>query len=800
MKWLRSPAVRISLGLVLLTVSLVLAADMLGLVPDDVGNMIESRRKFCESLAVQCSLAAQTGDLATVETTLDVVVERNDDILSAGLRRPEGELMTSAGEHESLWPADGGDDKPSPSRARVPIFRDNECWATVEVRFQNLTEGGLVGLWARPVVRLVAFLATAGFVAYLTFLRKTLKALDPTQVVPGRVHLALDALAEGVVLLDRQGDIVLANAAFQRLTDRKESDLMGRRLDELSWTVPRTDRPVEMYPWRIDDPERHDPAGQSMTLDNHQTFMVKATPIRDDKGHHRGTLATFDDLTQIEETNDQLKEMLRELAESRNAIRRQNRELQVLATRDPLTGCLNRRSFFERFEAAFESANRYGHSLACMMIDLDNFKSVNDRYGHSVGDQVLRGLGDLLREIAGESEEVCRYGGEEFCVLLPHHDIAKAVETAERIREAVSARQFAGLEVSVSAGVSALAQGSRTIEELLDRADKALYVAKNTGRNRVIRWNAMIRDCIELGAADAGGGDTPTESEQTISSQTVSSLMHALAHRDAATAEHGRQVATLCVAAADGMMSSRQIGLLEVAGQLHDIGKLGVPDTILFKNGPLTEAEWETMRDHQRRGVEMIASSLKSPELTEIVRTSHAWFDGHPRDDTLPAGEDIPAGARLLAIADAFCAMISHRPYARTMSPEEAFDELRRCAPRQFDPVLVERFVDAVTSRNLVSQMQLEKASRLALARDAERLTMAVHASDIDTAVAIAGRIAESSRRLGLKRVAVLASQLSQCAMPGRCASNKLRRLADRLSLACFALKEDDDADDSAAA
>ena len=192
-----------------------------------------------------------------------------------------------------------------------------------------------------------------------------------------------------------------------------------------------------------------------------RTFMVNGAPIIDVQGKTRGALATFDDVTKIEAQNTQLQKMLNALKKSRDEVHRQNQALQVLATQDPLTRCLNRRAFYERFEMEYNRAQRYGKDLCCIMIDIDHFKSINDKYGHPVGDKVLQKVSMTLQDGLRDSDVLCRYGGEEFCIILPECGIAGAHQTAERIRSAVADGIHSGVHVTVSLGVSSVGSNSR---------------------------------------------------------------------------------------------------------------------------------------------------------------------------------------------------------------------------------------------------------------------------------------------------------------------------------------------------
>jgi putative nucleotidyltransferase with HDIG domain len=245
----------------------------------------------------------------------------------------------------------------------------------------------------------------------------------------------------------------------------------------------------------------------------------------------------------------------------------------------------------------------------------------------------------------------------------------------------------------------------------------------------------------------------------------VTALMSALRYRDGKTADHSTRVADLCVTIAKGLMPLRECFLVEVAAMLHDIGKLGVPDAILLKPGPLTEEEWKLMRTHDQMGVEIISAAFGSEELTEIVRAHHAWFSGNPDNPGLPTGESIPLGARILAIADAFDAMISDRPYHTPKTREQAYAELRRYSGKQFDPKLVERFIQIISSGSLARDAQsltVSQQSALRIRLEIERLACAIDEKDLSMLSAMASRIAAVAAKDGLSEIAGVATQLGK--------------------------------------
>jgi HD-GYP domain-containing protein (c-di-GMP phosphodiesterase class II) len=314
-------------------------------------------------------------------------------------------------------------------------------------------------------------------------------------------------------------------------------------------------------------------------------------------------------------------------------------------------------------------------------------------------------------------------------------------------------------------GVSGIELNARDPQDLLDQADKSLYVSKRTGRNRSTRWD-QIPPGVEL--AEKQAIEAPREDGKLpIPFHAVTALMSALAHRDASTADHCQRVADLCVATGKGLMSVQETFVLEVAAMLHDIGKLGVPDAILLKPGPLTEEEWTIMRTHDQMGVEIISAAFGSKELTEIVRTHHAWFSGNPENVGLPTGQDIPLGARILSIADAYDAMVSERPYHRPKTRERAFEELRKFSGKQFDPSLVERLIEQVVQRDAERggpNVKMPQQMALRIRLEIERLACAVEERDMAMLTAMAGHIAAVAAKDGLPEIAGVASTLERSA------------------------------------
>ena len=789
-----APDIRISLGLALFTMTLLMGVDMLGVLPDPNKAVLDLRKKTCESLAVYASLAVQKEDLRAIQTTLDVLKQRNEDILSAALRKNSGTVVAKVGDHERNW-NNSNNESSTATNVQVPIIKGNARWGTFEVSFKAAHANLLEELWDKPVVKLLVLIVPFAFLGFYLLMKKTLRHLDPSAVVPERVKVALDSLVEGVVLMDHQERIVLANKAFEKTVGDFKGSLTGQKASDLNWTAARSREHVKDFPWQQAMRQGTSQMAVPLTLQNGEsnarTFMVNGAPIFDGAGKMRGALATFDDVTLIEKKNTELQDMLNALEKSRDEIRRQNQELQVLATQDPLTRCLNRRAFFERFEAEFGRSQRYGHSLSCLMVDIDHFKSINDKHGHPVGDKVLQQVSSILLDCVRNSDIVCRYGGEEFCIVLPETDGQGGLHTAERIRRTIASKSISGIGVTVSLGVSSSDSEPANPSELLNRADKALYAAKKSGRDRVVSYSEEIARLPEKDTGTSASWESEKKAADVhIPHHVVNALMLALEHRDLATAEHSRQVADLSVAAGHGLMSINECFVLEIAGLLHDIGKLGVPDSILLKPGPLTAEEWQVMRDHERRSVDVIASTFLSPELVEIVKNHSHRYDGSSSHKPYPSRfkeKDIPLGARILNIADAFSAMVSHRPYRQARSYEEAYQELRRCAGTQFDPELVEHFIAVVSARDESRRRGKEALSdsiKLEIGREVEKIFAAVNNSSLAALSASAEHLATRATKYGLTQIADTALEIEKAAVD-KCDQMEIVQLTSKLMQLC---------------
>jgi diguanylate cyclase (GGDEF)-like protein len=354
-----------------------------------------------------------------------------------------------------------------------------------------------------------------------------------------------------------------------------------------------------------------------------------------------------------------------------------------LALTDPLTGLGNHRSFHERLQRELVAAEEAGTSLALCLVDFDDLKSVNDRFGHPVGDLVLGQVASRLRQ-GGES---FRLGGDEFAVLLPGLDEWQASAVARSIVERVAALHVEGVgSVSVSAGVATYPTHGTGRDELIRLADSALYWAKKDGKNRVRAYAAesIARSDLEKVA------ETPDRAAQY---RAAESLAKAVDERDAYTGSHSQRVGDYSARIARRLGADEPaVELTRLAGNLHDLGKLAIPEEVLRKPSTLSEAERLMLERHPQIGYRMLESLGVQP-VAEWVLHHHERWDGAGYPNKL-SGDQIPLGARIIFVADAFDAMTSDRAYRRAIPEGDALAELERCSGTQFDPDVVRALAD----------------------------------------------------------------------------------------------------------
>jgi diguanylate cyclase (GGDEF)-like protein len=380
-------------------------------------------------------------------------------------------------------------------------------------------------------------------------------------------------------------------------------------------------------------------------------------------------------------------------------------EVWTLATVDQLTGVLNRQAVLANLETEIERAARFGHQLSVVMVDLDHFKKLNDSHGHAAGDLILRRVADTLRQNVRSVDVVGRYGGEEFLLVLPETDVDAAASLAEKLRRLVGSEEVAlgdgnVSSATLSAGVAGGSGNHLNVEALVRDADNAMYSAKALGRDQVFVFHELEDNGLVRRAAIAPGArDQAVQVGRAALGAATDALTTALGERAGFSGKPSSMIAGAAVELALGLgLPASEIERIRVASLLHDLGKLAIPEEILLKPGELNEPEWKIVSEHPRIGQVILEQAGALRDAATIVLHHHEWYDGRGYPYGL-AGEEIPVGARIVAIADAYEAMVAGRPYRAAISHEAALRELRRHSGMQFDPDLVQRFHELFSER-----------------------------------------------------------------------------------------------------
>jgi diguanylate cyclase (GGDEF)-like protein/putative nucleotidyltransferase with HDIG domain len=359
------------------------------------------------------------------------------------------------------------------------------------------------------------------------------------------------------------------------------------------------------------------------------------------------------------------------------------------ARTDPLTGLPNRVALHEVLESELDRALPEHRPVSVVVLDLDRFKRVNESLGLSAGDRMLRSVGNILDECARRMDFVAKSGGEEFAVVLPEANQHKAFLFAEELLDRIRSTTVApGIKLSASAGVAVFPDHGEDVATLTGAADRALHAAKALGRDRAVIYSPEVTNVLgEVGSRH--------NVEQQAHLATVLSLAEALDQRDSGTAKHSQTVGRICE------MVGRELGFeedhcerLRLAGILHDIGKIGVPDSILCKPGPLTSEEFDQMKRHPELGARMLSSS-ELDDVRDWILAHHERPDGTGYPKGL-ISEEIPIEASILSVGDAYEAMTSDRVYRPAIGTERAREQLIEGAGTQFSGEVVEAFLHAL--------------------------------------------------------------------------------------------------------
>ena len=382
-------------------------------------------------------------------------------------------------------------------------------------------------------------------------------------------------------------------------------------------------------------------------------------------------------------------------------------KLKELSLKDPQTELYNYRYLMERLSSEFKRAKRYVLPLSVIMLDIDYFKSINEVYGHQYGDLILKEFADYLRDCVRSNDIVVRYGGEEFIILMPDTNKEGAILFGERIITALKERTFdrkgKRIKLKISMGVASFPEnGINVSSKLLDIVDKALHEAKEKGGNMLIPYQHIVNKEIKDIALE-GGKESVEKMKEKLSRmenrtnqillESILAFAKAVEARDYYTGKHSENMVSIATKICKALrLTSEEIDDIQHAAILHDLGKIGVPDKILHKRNKLTREEYEKLKKHPQIGAEIVRDIHFLKEVVPIVLHHHERFDGFGYSSGLQA-EEIPLGARIIAVADVYQALISDRPYRRAYPKEEALRIIQEGSRTQFDPEIVNVFL-----------------------------------------------------------------------------------------------------------
>ncbi|NLL49608.1 MAG: diguanylate cyclase [Firmicutes bacterium] len=464
-----------------------------------------------------------------------------------------------------------------------------------------------------------------------------------------KLKVTLYSIGDAVIATDIHGRVELMNPIAETLTGWTQESALGQPLTKVfdiynEATGERCENPVEKVLQ----------TGEIVGLANHTVLKAKdgtqkfiddsAAPIRNEQGELLGVVLVFRDVTETKE---------------------REARIAYLTYRDSLTGLYNRTFFEDEYKRLDKEAF---YPLTLVMGDLDGLKLMNDAFGHQVGDEALNKMADIIRSCCRHTDIVSRWGGDEFVILMPRTTEAQGERICEKIKVLAAGTYVADTKLGISLGCATKLNHAESRGEILRRAENNMFKSKLLGAKS---YRSVLLDSIK----------------------------RTLFEKSYETEEHGRRMGNACRQVGEALgVSAIELDELEVFSMLHDIGKIGIAEHILLKPGPLTDDEWETMRKHPEIGYRIASTVPELGNIADYILAHHERWDGKGYPKGL-VGEEIPLLARILSVVDAYDAMTQTRPYRKALSPAQARDELLKHAGTQFDPRIVDIFLNLIDEK-----------------------------------------------------------------------------------------------------
>ncbi|WP_108651353.1 response regulator [Dongshaea marina] len=491
----RSTKSRIALGQIGMLVSVVLIAMLIGVLPDPQTIKLKDRVALAEAIAANSSSLITQSDLSRLESTLKLVVSRNPELLSAGVRRADQRLVIDVGQHRSQWPGQDVSQLSADTYMQVPVMAGKQVWGEVELQFKPLFSGGWLGFFKRPLVQFILFASACLFILYYLYLGRMLKHLDPNQAIPDRVRSALDTMAEGLVVLDRKEQIVLANRAFASLLDRSPASLMGYAIERLAWRrLDGAQAESSDYPWSLALEEGQTQTNRMLKLElsnESRTFMVNCSPVLADEGKAGGVLVSFDDITELEEKEVQLRQS-KEEAEAANRAKSDFLANMSHEIRTPMNAILG---FTEALQRGYgKSAQQSRHYLDTILTNgthlLDLINDILDLSKVEAGHIEVEQTQTSLHKIIWDVIQVLRVRAEQKGITLcyePQGEMPSQIHS----------------------------DPARMRQILINLVGNAIKFTEKGGVSIITRFNPATRE-LELEVKDSGIGMTQQQQQSVF--------------------------------------------------------------------------------------------------------------------------------------------------------------------------------------------------------------------------------------------------------------------------------------------
>lgn len=512
--------------------------------------------------------------------------------------------------------------------------------------------------------------------------------------------IILNNMLELVVYQDGTNRIIWANKATAEAFNTTPELLEGKICYK---AFHNTDKPCENCPvvrshktGNIEEEEMVSPDGRA--------WIIRGIPVRDEANNVKGILEVARNITENKKSQKKLELLNEDLLKS-------NKKMQNLVIKDPHTGLYNHKYFKEIMESEFCRAKRYHQLLSMIVIDIDYFRSVNDAYGYKFGDLVIKQFAHRLKKLVRMHDYVIRFGDEEFVIVLPGNDKKGALELGQRIINSIKMFTFGDRKNTVKlrasmAIVSYPEDGLSRSSEFIEIADNILSKAKEYGGDRICSISDLQNDNA-LSPKIASIKDLKqkliklTKKANQSSVESIFAFARTIELKDHYTGNHvERTVYYANEIAKSFKLPAEDIRSIERASMLHDLGKIGISEKILLKKGPLTKGEFTKIKEHPKIGVDIIRPIQFFHSLLPLILYHHERWDGKGYPFGLK-GNEIPIGARIIAIADVYEALISDRPYRKALSKKEALKIIKDSSGRQFDPKVVDVLTEVLEKRKV---------------------------------------------------------------------------------------------------